>query len=87
MKKNPKIFLQHILESISEIEKYNLKGIVNIYGGVPREEALKMQKESQILLLLLCNNIRRIPQPSYCTCPFQESARKMEKEYSIISVL
>jgi len=26
MKKNPKIFLQHILESISEIEKYT-KGL------------------------------------------------------------
>jgi len=35
-----------------DIKKYNLNGIVKQYGIVPREVALKKQRESQILLLL-----------------------------------
>lgn len=36
-----------------DIRKYNLDESVNLYGRVPREQALEKQKESQILLLLL----------------------------------
>ena len=35
-----------------DIKKYNLNGIVKQYGMIPREVALKKQRESQILLLL-----------------------------------
>ena len=39
-----------------EIKKYNLEGIANFCGFIPREEILEKQKESQILLLLLDSN-------------------------------
>jgi glycosyltransferase involved in cell wall biosynthesis len=39
-----------------EIKRNNLQDIVHVYPYVPREESLKMQKESQLLLLLLWNN-------------------------------
>lgn len=39
-----------------EIKRFNLQDIVHVYPSVSREESLKMQKESQILLLLLWNN-------------------------------
>jgi hypothetical protein len=38
---------------LDAIQKYNLDGIVNLYGNVSRETALAKQKESQLLLLLL----------------------------------
>jgi glycosyltransferase involved in cell wall biosynthesis len=38
---------------IDMIKRHNLQDIVTSYGLLPREEALKKQKESQILLLLL----------------------------------
>ena len=38
------------------IDKYNLRDVVRIYGFVPREKALTIQRESQLLLLLLWNN-------------------------------
>ncbi len=38
-----------------EINKYDLNDIVALKGTVPREEALKKQKESQLLLLLFMN--------------------------------
>ncbi len=41
---------------IADIKKYNLNGIVNLCGSVPREEALDRQRESQVLLLLLWDN-------------------------------
>ncbi len=43
---------------IDDIKKFGLEHIVRLYGTVPREEALKLQKESQILLLLLVNDAR-----------------------------
>ena len=36
-----------------DIKKYKLGGIVNYYGLIPREEVLRKQKESQILLIVL----------------------------------
>ena len=41
---------------IDDIKKYNLEGVVNFYGFLPRGEVLKRQRESQILLLLLWDN-------------------------------
>jgi len=41
---------------VEEIKKYKLEGIANVYGRIPREEVLKKQKESQLLLVLLWNN-------------------------------
>ena len=41
---------------IDDIKKYNLEGVVNFYGFLPRGEVLKRQRESQILLLLLWPN-------------------------------
>ena len=41
---------------IEEIKKYNLEGVVNCYGFVSREESLKRQRDSQLLLLLLWDN-------------------------------
>ncbi|MGQ9608981.1 MAG: glycosyltransferase family 4 protein [bacterium] len=41
---------------LEEIKRLNLQDIVHVYPAVPREESLKMQKESQLLLLLLWNN-------------------------------
>jgi hypothetical protein len=38
-----------------EIRRCNLQDIVHVYPSVPREESLRMQKESQLLLLLLWN--------------------------------
>lgn len=38
------------------VKKYDLADIVHIYGYLPREEILKKQRESQILLLLLWDN-------------------------------
>lgn len=40
----------------TEIETYGLEGIVNMYGQVSREESLKAQRDSHILLLLTWNN-------------------------------
>ena len=37
-------------------QKYNLDGIVNLYGNVSREKALEKQQESQVLLLFLAKN-------------------------------
>lgn len=42
---------------IEEIKKYNLEGVVHYYGVMPREEALKRQRESQLLLLLRLNSV------------------------------
>jgi len=39
-----------------DIRKYDLEGVVNIYGFIPREKVLERQRESQILLLLLWDN-------------------------------
>lgn len=36
-----------------DIRKYNLDGVISSHGFIPREKALKRQKESQLLLLLL----------------------------------
>lgn len=41
-----------------EIKKYRLEEVFKQYGTVPREIALKKQRESQILLLLNWNNTR-----------------------------
>jgi len=41
-----------------EVEKYSFEDIVSVVGRVPRDEALRMQKESQILLLLTWNDPR-----------------------------
>ena len=41
---------------INEIKKYNLEGIVNYYGFLPRKVVLEKQKESQLLLLLVDKN-------------------------------
>ncbi|MBE0426202.1 MAG: glycosyl transferase GT4 family protein [Nitrospirae bacterium] len=41
---------------IDEIKKYNLEGVVTVNGIIPREEALKKQRESQILLILRWDN-------------------------------
>jgi hypothetical protein len=38
------------------VEKYSLNSIVTHYGFIPREESLKAQKESHILLVLLWDN-------------------------------
>jgi len=38
------------------IKKYNLERVVKIYGFVSRQEAIRRQMESQVLLLLLWNN-------------------------------
>lgn len=35
-----------------EIKEYNLNGVININNVIPREEALKKQRESQILLIM-----------------------------------
>jgi len=43
---------------IDAIRKYNLDGVVNLYGNVSRDEALEKQKESHLLLLLLDTNDR-----------------------------
>jgi glycosyltransferase involved in cell wall biosynthesis len=39
-----------------DIEGYDLQGIVRVHGIVPREEALRKERESQMLLLLLGKN-------------------------------
>ncbi|MBI4687085.1 MAG: glycosyltransferase [Nitrospirae bacterium] len=39
-----------------DIKNYNLEKVVNVYGFLPREEILKKQRESQLLLLLLWDN-------------------------------
>ena len=44
----------HWLEK--EIKRFNLEGVVKQYGMVSREESLRHQRESQILLLLSWNN-------------------------------
>jgi hypothetical protein len=41
---------------LEEVEKYNLNGIVKVNGIISREETLKLQRESQILLILLWDN-------------------------------
>lgn len=40
----------------TEIEKYNLTGIVNLYGRVPKEVALQKQRESQVLFITKWND-------------------------------
>ena len=37
----------------TDIEEYGLKGIVNVCGNISRDSALKIQQQSQLLLLLL----------------------------------
>jgi len=39
-----------------DIEKYDLQDIVRVQGLIPREEALKKQREAQVLLLLTWND-------------------------------
>ena len=39
-----------------DVERYGLQDIVNVHGLVPREKALKKQREAQILLLLTWND-------------------------------
>jgi len=39
-----------------DVERYGLQDIVNVHGLIPREEALKKQREAQILLLLTWND-------------------------------
>jgi glycosyltransferase involved in cell wall biosynthesis len=39
-----------------EIKGAGLEGVVNVFGFVPRDQALQRQRESQLLLLLLWNN-------------------------------
>lgn len=39
-----------------KIKKYRLEKVVNIFGKVPRDEILKKQRNSQLLLLLTWNN-------------------------------
>lgn len=39
-----------------EVKKYNLETVVSINGSIPREQALQIQRESQILLILRWNN-------------------------------
>lgn len=41
---------------IKDINNYNLKSVVKIFGTIPREEILKKQRKSQILLLFTWNN-------------------------------
>lgn len=41
---------------IQDIKKHNLEEIVDVYDLIPREEALKKQRESQLLLLLIDKN-------------------------------
>ncbi|WP_337972113.1 hypothetical protein [Methanobacterium petrolearium] len=41
---------------MNEVEEYHLENVVNVHGMIPREEVLKKQRESQILLLLSWNN-------------------------------
>ncbi len=38
---------------LRQIEGYGLKGVVTLHGPVTRQEALRLQRESQLLLLLL----------------------------------
>ncbi len=51
-----RLFSQKEAWLMEEVNKYNLSGVVNYYGQIPREEALKKQRESQLLLLLLWDN-------------------------------
>jgi glycosyltransferase involved in cell wall biosynthesis len=44
------------------IERYELKGVVELHGSIDRHEALRRQQESQILLLLGWANPREIGQ-------------------------
>ena len=39
-----------------DVERFGLQDIVNVHGLIPREEALKKQREAQILLLLTWND-------------------------------
>ncbi|NQE44520.1 hypothetical protein C5S31_00680, partial [ANME-1 cluster archaeon GoMg2] len=39
-----------------DVERYGLQDIVRVHGVIPREEALKKQREAQILLLLTWND-------------------------------
>ncbi len=41
-----------------DVNKYHLRDVVKVAGPVPREEAIRRQKESQMLLLLLWNDER-----------------------------
>lgn len=43
---------------ISEVEKYHLQDVVTLHGMISREEILKIQLESQVLLLLSWNDSR-----------------------------
>ncbi len=42
----------------ADINKYGLEDVARVCGPVPRSEAIKKQKGSQLLLLLLCNDER-----------------------------
>lgn len=39
-----------------DIEKYDLQNVVNVHNLIPREEAIKKQREAQLLLLLTWND-------------------------------
>lgn len=41
---------------INDIKKYGLQSVINVYGRVPSEEAIKKQREAQVLLLLNWND-------------------------------
>ncbi|MFQ5964632.1 MAG: glycosyltransferase [Candidatus Scalinduaceae bacterium] len=41
---------------LEEINKYNLEGVVDLCGLIPRQKVLERQRESQLLLLLRLNN-------------------------------
>jgi glycosyltransferase involved in cell wall biosynthesis len=41
---------------LEDVRKYNLQDVVKIYGRIPREEALRMQMGSALLLILTWNN-------------------------------
>ena len=41
-----------------DINKYGLRDVVKVGGLIPRQEAIKKQRESQLLLLLLWNDVR-----------------------------
>ncbi|MFC1920716.1 hypothetical protein ACFLYQ_03215 [Chloroflexota bacterium] len=40
----------------TEIERYNLKEIINLYGRVPKEDSLQKQKETQVLFITKWND-------------------------------
>jgi glycosyltransferase involved in cell wall biosynthesis len=53
-----RFFGRHEEWLVDEVKKYGLENVVNIFGFVSREDAMKRQAETQLLLLLLWNNKR-----------------------------